>query len=146
MRAVPRQKADALRGILDYLAPRFKGPVVIAESSAGETWQGYENFKYTKLVEEYTFKDVQLTRLHTDDASWQGNTPNLRIALDALPGDRTFTPQGWIAAKWATSDTGRRRRYYRITKDGRTQLAAQRKQWQVVDDTLRCIWAKSCTA
>jgi len=54
--------------------------------------------------------------------------------------------QGWIAAKWATSDTGRRRRYYRITRDGRTQLAAQRRQWQVVDDTLRCVWAKSCTA
>ena len=27
--------ADALRGILDYLAPRFKGPIHIAESSAG---------------------------------------------------------------------------------------------------------------
>ena len=27
--------ADALRGILDYLAPRFKGPVTIAESAAG---------------------------------------------------------------------------------------------------------------
>lgn len=54
--------------------------------------------------------------------------------------------QGWIAAKWSTADTGRRRRYYRITKDGRTQLAAQRKQWQVVDDTLRCLWAKACTA
>ena len=24
--------ADALRGILDYLAPRFRGPVIIAES------------------------------------------------------------------------------------------------------------------
>jgi transcriptional regulator len=54
--------------------------------------------------------------------------------------------QGWITARWSTSDTGRRRRYYRITKDGRTQLAAQRQQWQVVDDTLRGLWAKACTA
>ncbi len=38
--------ADALRGILDYLAPRFKGPVMIAESSAGNTMQGFDNFKY----------------------------------------------------------------------------------------------------
>src|SRR5271157_2311887 len=29
--------ADTLRGILDYLEPRFKGPVVIAEASSGNT-------------------------------------------------------------------------------------------------------------
>ena len=33
--------ADALNGILDYLAPRFRGPVMIAESSAGDTLEGY---------------------------------------------------------------------------------------------------------
>src|SRR5512133_2664903 len=44
--------ADTIRGILDYLAPRFKGPVVIAESSAGETMQGFENFKYDRVVAE----------------------------------------------------------------------------------------------
>jgi transcriptional regulator len=48
--------------------------------------------------------------------------------------------QGLVAAKWSTSETGRRRKYYRITKDGRKQLAAQRQQWQVVDGTLRGIW------
>jgi len=53
--------------------------------------------------------------------------------------------QGLIAAKWSTSETGRKRKYYRITKDGRTQLAAQRQQWQVVDDTLRGIWLQVCT-
>ena len=37
---------DALRGIVDYLAPRFKGPIVIAEASAGDTMEGYENFHY----------------------------------------------------------------------------------------------------
>ena len=45
--------ADALRGILDYLAPRFKGPVIIAESSAGNTMQGFDNFKYPALTKEY---------------------------------------------------------------------------------------------
>jgi hypothetical protein len=39
-----------------------------------------------------------LDLLHTDDQSWQGNTPNVRIALDALPPDRTLTPQGWVGA------------------------------------------------
>jgi len=54
--------------------------------------------------------------------------------------------QGHVAAKWSASETGRRRRYYRITKEGQAQLAAQRRQWQAVDDTLRNIWMKECTA
>ncbi len=41
---------------------------------------------------------------HRDDASWQGNTPNVRIALDVLPEDRTITPQGWIAATGDPND------------------------------------------
>ena len=53
--------------------------------------------------------------------------------------------QGHVAAKWSASESGRRRKYYRITKDGRTQLAAQRQQWQVVDDTLRGLWMQAST-
>jgi DNA-binding PadR family transcriptional regulator len=49
-------------------------------------------------------------------------------------------------AKWGASESGRRRKYYRITKEGRAQLALQRRQWQVVDSTLRGIWMKACTA
>ena len=42
--------------------------------------------------------------------------------------------QELVAAKWGVSESGRKRKYYRITKAGRAQLAAQREQWQVVDD------------
>ncbi|MEQ1911290.1 MAG: PadR family transcriptional regulator [Vicinamibacterales bacterium] len=54
--------------------------------------------------------------------------------------------QGLVAARWSEADSGRQRKYYRITKDGRAQLAAQRQQWQVVDNTLRGIWMKVSTA
>jgi DNA-binding PadR family transcriptional regulator len=54
--------------------------------------------------------------------------------------------QGHVAAKWSASEYGRRRKYYRITRKGRAQLAAQRQQWQAVDGTLRGIWMKECTA
>ena len=47
---------------------------------------------------------------------------------------------GHIDARWGASESGRRRKYYRITKQGRAQLAEQRRQWQVVDATLRGIW------
>jgi len=48
---------------------------------------------------------------------------------------------GAVDAKWGESDSGRRRKYYRITKAGRAQLAAQRRQWQVVDAALRGVWS-----
>jgi PadR family transcriptional regulator, regulatory protein PadR len=54
--------------------------------------------------------------------------------------------QRLVAAKWGLSEIGRRRRYYRITKDGIAQLALQRQQWRIVDDTLRGVWSKACPA
>jgi DNA-binding PadR family transcriptional regulator len=47
---------------------------------------------------------------------------------------------GYIKARWEVADSGRRRKYYRITSHGRAQLAEERKQWQAVDATLRGIW------
>jgi DNA-binding PadR family transcriptional regulator len=52
--------------------------------------------------------------------------------------------QGYVVAKWA-SETGRKRKYYRITKEGRAELAAHRQQWKAVDGTLRAIWMRTCT-
>lgn len=47
---------------------------------------------------------------------------------------------GYVKAGWGTSETGRRRKYYRLTKAGIEHLASQRRQWQVVDSALRGIW------
>jgi DNA-binding PadR family transcriptional regulator len=47
---------------------------------------------------------------------------------------------GHIEARWEVAETGRRRKYYGITAQGRAQLAEERKQWQAVDATLRGIW------
>jgi len=47
---------------------------------------------------------------------------------------------GRVKARWEAADSGRRRKYYRITPQGRSQLAEDRKQWQAVDATLRGIW------
>jgi DNA-binding PadR family transcriptional regulator len=53
---------------------------------------------------------------------------------------------GFVAARWVVSESGRNRKYYRITKQGRTQLVTERKRWQVVDDTLRGLWLKTSLA
>jgi PadR family transcriptional regulator, regulatory protein PadR len=51
--------------------------------------------------------------------------------------------QDLVSAKWGVSESGRGRKYYRITKLGRVQLAAQQRQWQLVDTTLRGVWIKA---
>jgi len=57
---------DALLGIMDYLAPRFKGPVVIGESSAGETMQGFDNFKYAEVAKEFKSRNVSLVDFNAE--------------------------------------------------------------------------------
>jgi uncharacterized protein (DUF362 family) len=75
--------ADTMRGILDYLAERSKLPVVIAESSAGDTKQAYENFKYGALTSEYRRQQLKLIDLN-DEAKFE------RIAL--LDADLHIVP------------------------------------------------------
>ena len=50
--------------------------------------------------------------------------------------------QGLVASKWGESESGRRRKYYRLTKEGRAELEAERKRWQIVDGTLNRIWMR----
>jgi DNA-binding PadR family transcriptional regulator len=53
---------------------------------------------------------------------------------------------GLVASRWRSSESGRRRKYYRLTREGRTQLEAERKRWQAVDATLSRIWMRTCLA
>lgn len=47
---------------------------------------------------------------------------------------------GQIEATWGTGESGRRRKYYRLTAPGRTALAEQRRAWRAVDATLGSLW------
>ena len=38
--------------------------------------------------------------------------------------------RGWITGQWVEKEGQRRRRYYRLTREGRKVLAEQRKGWQ----------------
>jgi PadR family transcriptional regulator, regulatory protein PadR len=48
--------------------------------------------------------------------------------------------QGFLEARWGVAESGRKRKYYRITESGQGHLADQRRQWQAVDEALRNIW------
>ncbi len=48
---------------------------------------------------------------------------------------------GHVTARWENSETGRKRKYYRITPAGKAQLAEEQRQWQAVNATLKGIWS-----
>lgn len=48
--------------------------------------------------------------------------------------------RGFVEAVWGQAESGRRRKYYRLTTSGVDHLAGQRRQWQTVDNALRGIW------
>jgi DNA-binding PadR family transcriptional regulator len=50
---------------------------------------------------------------------------------------------GQVEATWRVSESGRRRKHYLLTEQGRTALADQRRQWRVVTDALREAWRES---
>lgn len=50
---------------------------------------------------------------------------------------------GHVESVWRQPDGSRRRKYYRITEQGRAELDEQRRQWTTVVDTLHGIWDKA---
>lgn len=88
---------DCIRGILDYVSERFKGPVVIGEASAGETMTGFENFKYTQLPGEYKAQKIQLVDFNTEGKYII--MPLLDFDLHVVPArlaQRCFDPDAFV--------------------------------------------------
>lgn len=88
---------DAISGILDYLAPRFRGPVMIAESSAGDTLVGYDHLGYNSLEKEWKSKRLSLLDLNRE-ARYQTHTLidyDLHIVPVRLAA-RLFDPEAYV--------------------------------------------------
>jgi len=47
------------------------------------------------------------------------------------PALHRMEARGWIKADWATSEKGRRAKYYKLTASGRRQLVRQEEQWNL---------------
>jgi DNA-binding PadR family transcriptional regulator len=45
-----------------------------------------------------------------------------------------------IESRWENAESGRRRKYYRVTDAGRKQLDDERRQWRTVDQALEKLW------
>ena len=50
---------------------------------------------------------------------------------------------GFATTEWRTPPEGRRRKYYKITDEGRAALADQQRQWVAVTRALNDVWPGS---
>lgn len=48
--------------------------------------------------------------------------------------------EGLLSSSWRVAETGRRRKYYRLTAKGREVLEAEKRQWLRVDAVLAQLW------
>lgn len=74
----------------DSNAARYMGQVLMEQAFRNLTLPSFIFGNPTPMAQ------LWLDLLHTDNESWQGNTPNLRIVLDGQYDGSIFVPQGWI--------------------------------------------------
>ena len=54
----------------------------------------------------------------------------LRIEQGALyPALYRIEQKGWVTSAWEVNETGRRAKFYRLTRSGRKQLAVEEESW-----------------
>ncbi len=90
-------------------------PLVLAILSEGESY----GYAIIKRVDELSGGELQWT------------DGMLYPVLHRLERNRL------VVSRWGRSETGRRRKYYRVTVEGSEELARQQRQWTVVNETLR---------
>ena len=61
----------------------------------------------------------------------RGSEEVLQVEHGSLyPALHRLKNRGWIASFWGTSENKRKARYYRLTPEGKRQLAAQTSRWE----------------
>ena len=83
--------------------------------------------------ESYGYAIAQRIReLSGDEVQWTDGM--LYPILHRLEGDRL------ISARWGESETGRKRKYYRMEPAALKVLKEERQQWDVVHTVLQKLW------
>jgi transcriptional regulator len=55
------------------------------------------------------------------------------------PALQRILVEGWMAAEWGTSETGRRVRFYRLTPDGTKQLKRELKEYEQATAAIKAV-------
>jgi transcriptional regulator len=102
-----RTNSDQLHGMLDML---------VLKTLADKPLHGYAIA-------------VRLERLSNDVLSVEEGS--------LYPALYRMESRGWLASSWGVTESGRRARFYRLTKSGRAQLAAETESWSRLTAAVR---------
>ena len=99
-------------------------PLVLSLLSRGESY-GYEIIK-------------QIKDLSGGEINWSDGM--------LYPVLHRLERQDLVKARWAKADSGRKRKYYRLTAKGKKSIGREQKQWRVVVSALEKLWEpKACS-
>jgi len=79
----------------------------------------------------------------------EGSTEELLLVEEGTlyPALHRLAERGWVTSEWGQSDSGRRARYYQLTRDGRAHLRNQGSVWhryvEAIAKALRAASAES---
>ena len=59
-----------------------------------------------------------------------------------FPALHRLDARRWIEGEWGELETGRRARFYSLTKSGRAQLAVEKRQWKKVFTAMNQVLAE----
>ena len=64
----------------------------------------------------------------------------LRVEEGSLyPALQKILLKGWVTAEWGISETNRKVRFYRLTKEGKRQLEAELSEYDRVKDAIQAV-------
>jgi DNA-binding PadR family transcriptional regulator len=83
--------------------------------------------------ESYGYEIIQKVReLSAEELRWTDGM--------LYPVLHRLEAEGLIVGEWKQAETGRERKYYRLSSHGRKSLKAERRQWLSVHHTLCQLW------
>ena len=110
-------------------------PYIESQFTARELKKGSAELLILSLVEARPRHGYEISKLIE-----QRSGGALRFYVASLyPLLYRLEKRGWLEGRWVEKDGQRRRRYYRLTRQGRKVLASQRRGWQVFVDAIRRI-------
>ncbi len=111
---MPESKSDVLQGTLDLMV--LKTP---------ESMGSLHGYGIARRIEQIS-----------------GNTISLNQGT-IYPALLRLAQRGWVKSEWGTSQTGRRAKFYSLTRSGRKQIEQETENWGRIAATMARFLAPS---
>jgi PadR family transcriptional regulator PadR len=111
---VPESKSDVLQGTLDLMVLKTL-----------ESMGSLHGYGIARRIEQVSANTLSLN---------QGTI---------YPALLRLQQRGWVKAEWGTSGTGRRAKFYSLTRSGRKQIEEETENWERIASTMARFLATS---